>query len=136
MVYSPTISITKLSILLMYLRLFIPNRTGTTYHLTQFVLWSQLAFYFAIFIVTTCQCIPRRKIWEPFSPGRCVRADTVLAVTAIFNVFSDFSILLLPIGSIWRLQMPRSRKLAISAVFATGAVQVFPPNFEILQHLC
>ena len=106
----------------MYLRLFMPNRVGTTYYLTQFVLWSQLTFYLTIFIVTICQCIPRRKIWEPFSPGRCVRADIVLTVTAVFNTLSDFSILLLPIGCIWRLQMPRKRKLAISAVFATGAV--------------
>ena len=124
MVYSPTISITKLSILLMYLRLFMPHKTGITFYITQFVIWSQLAFYLAIFIATTCQCIPRRKIWEPYSPGRCVRADVLLTITAVFNILSDFSILLLPIGCIWRLQMPLARKFAISTVFATGAMYV------------
>ncbi|KAL9100970.1 MAG: hypothetical protein Q9163_003712 [Psora crenata] len=135
MVYSPTISIAKLSILLMYLRLFMPARQGKTYYLTQFILWSQLSFYLAIFIVTACQCIPRRKIWEPFSPGHCVRADVLLTVTAVVNVVSDFSILLLPIGCIWRLQMPWKKKIGISAVFATGSIACIASVMRIVVGL-
>jgi large subunit ribosomal protein L36e len=36
------------------------------------------------------------------------------------NVFSDFAMLLLPIESIWRLQMATKQKVGITAVFAVG----------------
>ena len=124
LVYSPTISIAKLSILLMYLRLFMPDRSTRTrtYYLTHFIIWCNMLFYLSIMVVTGCQCIPRRKIWSPSVPGKCVNPHAVLVVTAIINLISDFSILLLPIRSIWRLQLSLRRKLAISAVFATGLV--------------
>ncbi|MCJ1263640.1 hypothetical protein MMC22_003510 [Lobaria immixta] len=124
MVYEPTISITKLSILLMYLRIFMPNRSirTRTYYLTQFIIWFNVLFYLAILIVTGCQCVPRRKIWNPWVPGKCVNPHALLAVTAVINLLLDFSILLLPIQSIWHLQLSPKRKLAISSVFATGLV--------------
>lgn len=37
---------------------------------------------------------------------------------------SDFTILLLPIVEVWRLQMSRQRKIGVSAVFATGLLYV------------
>ncbi|MCJ1396234.1 hypothetical protein MMC18_009123 [Xylographa bjoerkii] len=36
------------------------------------------------------------------------------------NVLSDFSILILPLPTIWRLQMSKKNKLAVTAVFAIG----------------
>ena len=36
------------------------------------------------------------------------------------NAFSDFSILILPIPVIWRLQMPWAKKSRVIAVFAVG----------------
>ena len=124
LVYSPTISIAKLSILLMYLRIFMPDRSTRTrtYYLTQFIIWFNMLFYLTVLIVTGCQCIPRRKIWNPSVPGKCVNAHAVLLVTAVINLLLDFSILLLPIRSIWHLQLSPKRKLAISSVFATGLV--------------
>ena len=37
---------------------------------------------------------------------------------------SDFTILLLPIVEVWRLQMSKHRKIGVSAVFATGLLYV------------
>ena len=106
----------------MYLRIFTPDRSTKTktYYLTHFIIWFNMLFYLAIVIVTGCQCIPWRKIWNPSMPGKCINFHAVLVVTAIMNLLSDFSILLLPIRSIWRLRLSPKRKWALSAVFATG----------------
>lgn len=121
-VYVPTMLITKVSILLMYLRLFMPNRQTKICHFTRFIIWTNVLFYLSVLIVSINGCIPRRKIWQIWVPGKCVDEEAILLVTAVINTLSDLIILLLPIGCIWHLQLSPRRKLAISAVFATGSV--------------
>ncbi|KAL8676900.1 MAG: hypothetical protein Q9186_006630 [Xanthomendoza sp. 1 TL-2023] len=41
-------------------------------------------------------------------------------ISAVLNVVSDFAILTLLIYMVWKLQMRREKKIAISAIFATG----------------
>ena len=118
--YCPLMFITKLSILLQYLRIFVPNHTGKLYYTVQFIIWFNLLFYIASTLAEIFGCIPRKKIWEPTTPGRCVNTNVVVIATGAINIISDFSILVLPLSSIWGLQMPRRRKIALSAVFATG----------------
>lgn len=47
-----------------------------------------------------------------------------------FNVASDIAILIIPISMVWTLKMSRQRKLAVSAVFATGTAyaHLLPPK--------
>ena len=118
--YCPLIFITKLSILLQYLCIFVPNHTGKLYYTVQFIIWFNLLFYIASTLAEIFTCIPRKKIWEPTTSGRCVNINIVVLATGAINIISDFSILVLPLSSIWGLQMPRKRKIALSAVFATG----------------
>ena len=118
--YCPLIFITKLSILLQYLRIFVPNHAGKLYYAVHFMIWLNLLFYIAVTLVWIFTCIPREKIWESSTPGRCVNTNILLITTGTINVISDFSILVLPLSSIWGLQMPRKQKIALSAVFATG----------------
>ena len=118
--YCPLIFLTKLSILLQYLRIFVPNHAGKLYYTVQLIIWLNLLFYTATALVEIFTCMPRKKIWEPSTPGRCVNIGILVITTGAINVISDFSILMLPLSSIWGLQMPRKRKIALSAVFATG----------------
>lgn len=121
-VYPPTMLATKLSILFMYLRTFMPIRKSKTDHLTQFIIWFNVLFYLSILVVASTGCVPRHKVWQRWVPGKCVNEQALLLVTAVINVLSDLSILILPIGCIWRLQLSRKLKLAVSALFATGSV--------------
>ena len=79
-------------------------------------------FYSAETLVVIFECIPRQKIRKPSTPGHCIDVRASFIVTAVINVISDFSILLLPLKSIWGLHMQRKRKIALSAVFATGSL--------------
>lgn len=119
-IYGPLIFVAKLSILLLYLRAFTPNGRGNTFFAIHFLLWFNLLFYTANTLTKIFQCTPRTKIWEPETPGRCVDVNSLIQTSAGLNVFSDFSLLVLPIASIWKLHMKTSQKIGISAVFAAG----------------
>ena len=118
--YGPLIFITKLSILLLYLRVFAPSKKGWTYIIIHLLLWFNAAFYLADTIVEIAACIPRERIWNPDVPGRCVNIDVLILATAIINSISDVSLLLLPIFAVWRLHLRTSQKLGISAIFMAG----------------
>ena len=87
----------------------------------QLLIWISFLFYsidtfFEIFL-----CNPRQKIWNLLiTDGHCFDQTAAYMATGIFNVVSDFAILVLPIWPVWKLQMPRRKKIMISAIFATG----------------
>lgn len=67
-------------------------------------------------LVQIMGCLPREKIWNPTVKGRCINLSAVLIAGAVINIILDFSILVLPIGKIWQLQMSNRSKLGVSAV--------------------
>ncbi|KAB8199980.1 hypothetical protein BDV34DRAFT_230705 [Aspergillus parasiticus] len=119
-IYGPIIFITKLSILLLFLRVFAPSFRGTTYFLIQLLIWLNFLFYLADTILKIFECTPRSKIWDEHVPGHCININGPILAASIFNVVSDFLILLLPIVCVWRLQMTFKKKICTSAVFVAG----------------
>ncbi|CAL8575083.1 hypothetical protein XPA_001027 [Xanthoria parietina] len=77
-------------------------------------------FYLACMVFRILQCIPREKIWNPSVPGTCINSTAGILSSAIVNTISDFLLLVLPLDTIWRLQMPQNKKWQVSAIFATG----------------
>ncbi|KAE8157854.1 hypothetical protein BDV40DRAFT_304749 [Aspergillus tamarii] len=120
-IYGPIIFITKLSILLLFLRVFAPSFKGITYLLIQLLIWLNFLFYFADTILKIFECTPRSKIWDEHVPGHCININGPILAASIFNVVSDFLILLLPIVCVWRLQMTFKKKICTSAVFVAGS---------------
>ncbi|KAL4781208.1 ribosomal protein L36e-domain-containing protein [Aspergillus varians] len=120
LVYAPLIFMTKLSIFLLYLRVFTPSRTGKTYRVIHTFIWVNLVFYVGNFFLKVFQCIPRSKIWDIDTPGHCVNINFPIITTAAINVVSDFMMLSLPIACVWRLKMSSKRKIGVSAIFAAG----------------
>ncbi|KAL8628661.1 hypothetical protein Q9189_005609, partial [Teloschistes chrysophthalmus] len=59
-----------------------------------------------------------RELW--ITGGHCNNPAAWFIASGIFNVVSDFAILILPIPCIWKLQLPKKKKVMVSAVFATG----------------
>ena len=121
-VYNPAIFFIKLSILLQYLRLFRPMKQGNKFlHIGVHVcLWSCLLFYLLEFIFQVMLCIPRSKISNPLAGGKCWSSNALLESTGVFNVISNFAIIILPIPSVWDLQVPMRKKVGIAAIFLAG----------------
>ena len=124
--YGPVILITKVSILLLYLRIFDGrHRVKTrTYISTQVVLYFNIIFYIAITVVKLFECIPRKKIWEPSTPGTCINFYALLYVTGVFNIISDIALIVLPVVGIGALQMGMRRKVLAIAAFSAALLLV------------
>lgn len=120
--YGIVIAFVKLSLLLQYLKIFMPIRNSNFMVLvTYFVIWSTSIFYLVTTFFEIFACNPREMFWNRLiTNGRCFNISAVNISSAVINCISDFVILLLPQGVIWRLQMPFRRKLGISAIFLTG----------------
>ena len=123
-IYNPIIFFTKLSILLLFLRIFVPGAKNKTYYLIHLLIWLNLLFYIANVPIEIWPCIPRRKIWAPQTPGHCLDNEQVFVAGGSVNMVSDFAILILPIVSVSRLQMSWRKKVGVSAIFAAGFLYV------------
>ena len=83
-------------------------------------IWSSLVLYFVETIFEIILCTPREKIWNPLLDGHCFNVYATFQSPAIFNVITDFAILVLPMPSVWKLQMSFRNKIAMTAIFGTG----------------
>ncbi|KAL9053344.1 MAG: hypothetical protein Q9206_003972 [Seirophora lacunosa] len=117
--YVLVILLTKVSILLLYLRLFSPTPAlRTTIHIN---LWANAVFYVACIFAVLFICNPRAALWKPdVGLVHCHDQRTVRIASAAVNGISDVAILVIPISVVWRLQMQRKKKLRAIAVLASG----------------
>jgi len=78
-------------------------------------------FYVVVFPLTLFICSPREKIWNPFyEGGSCGDQIALLIAASSFNAISDLIVLLLPVHSIWHLQISQKKKVVLALSFATG----------------
>lgn len=74
------------------------------------------------------QCTPRSKIWDSSTHGTCINESALLNTSGFFNTITDYIILILPISSVLRLQLSRTKKILVVLVFTFGlwyAIQIF-----------
>ncbi|KAK2608353.1 hypothetical protein N8I77_006971 [Diaporthe amygdali] len=115
--YSSCVSFAKLSILALYLRLS-PERIFrravytlliiTSLHTTSYILMS-------IFL-----CRPVSAQWDLSITGKCVDKFSLMMTLSVANILIDMTILLLPVGVVVPLQMPKMQKASLLVLFATG----------------
>ena len=113
----------KLSILLQYLKIFAPSRKVNLPLFTAIhaCIWSLVAFYLVDVLFLIFICTPREKIWNSLmTTGHCFDQAALNKASGVFNVLSDFAILILPMPTVWNLQMSVRRRLLAMGVFATG----------------
>ena len=119
--YSVPIFLTRLSILLQLLRIFVVSRTGnSTYYIIWTIICANLFFYVSSTFALIFACDPVRKTWNPTVPGHCINQRAVLIASVAVNVVSNIATLIIPFDCLWRLQMPLRRKFGVSVIFATG----------------
>ena len=118
----PSLFFAKLSLLLLYLRIF---------GLKKFVRWTiYFALVFAICLywinipTASYYCAPRAgKNWDLEELGfKCYKSMIFGLVQGSFNVILDLFIFILPIPVVMGLQMTALKTLAILTVFLTGAL--------------
>lgn len=118
-VYVLNLTIIKLSILSMYRRLF-PSKT---IRLATWVLGSIATLWALTYIVIiSLQCMPLQKWWSPATEGICLDLFGIYLGNAIPNIFTDVSILVLPVTQVWRLQVRLWQRIVLIGIFLLGSL--------------
>lgn len=129
--YLPSVALPKISILALYLRIFTDNRVRRAcYVLIAILIANWIAFLFAL----TFQCSPVAFQWNKTIPGgRCSNISAFYKSTSAPNIVTDIVIMILPIPTIWQLQVSTIRRIGLMFVFLVGSVLVaFPYQQDLL----
>ena len=126
-VYAIAMIFTKFSIFFLFFRIFQISRRARV--------WIYIGII-ATLITHIIGVILYLTAGSPSSPESNIRYVERLKVIQVgvctANIVGDFYILLLPLIEVSRLQMKISRKLGVSAIFATGFLWVFPfPRYQV-----
>ncbi|KAI0538554.1 hypothetical protein GGR58DRAFT_501059 [Xylaria digitata] len=128
-----TITILKVSILLEWIRIFVPFGTHNRFYWTSMVvLVLHTLFYIAWIILENLSCEPYRKIWDiTVAKGHCIDIKKIYILEAGVNLFANFIIIALPQWTIWTLQMPIKKKIGVILVFAIGILSLASAAFRL-----
>ncbi|KAH8908306.1 integral membrane protein [Coniochaeta sp. PMI_546] len=118
---------TKISILLMYYRIFhFPYFKKWAYGIGAFIIiWVITITFLFIFI-----CVPVEKLWYPDLPGHCINQVGTWIANAASTIISDLVILLLPLPQVWSLQLRVTEKIAVTLAFCLGFFVVFASAYR------
>ncbi len=118
-VYSFTITTAKVSVLLLYRRIFATQafRRRTTVIMILCITWSIVAIFTEIF-----QCRPFSAAFnlEHILTDSCIDLQAYYWGIAISNLLMDFVLLILPLHMVWNLKLPARQKMLLSGVFLCG----------------
>ena len=123
-VYSPTACFTKMSILLLVLRIFCPQTRDRCYWTLQILNVLNTAFYICYLVIPIVMCSPREKIWNRGVEGKCLNIYALYVSSSAFNAVSDILMFFVPLWRIWNLSISQARKVAVSGIFFSGALCV------------
>jgi hypothetical protein len=128
--YITTAGIIKISVLLMYHRIF-PVRYVRIGGLILAAI--TLAWVISIDLLAIFQCTPIAKAYNPTLPGHCISLKGALIGNGVPNFVVDIFILALPSKLIWGLQASIWQRVSVIAVFLTGSLYVLSKRQHLLQ---
>ena len=115
LVYNAVLTLIKLSVLMFYARVFKIVRTY------QIALWFAgfivVAWGITLFFTTLLACIPIEKNWDSSVPGHCIERCYTLLIP---NILTDFILLILPMPTLWSIQLSLPRRIGLCGLFAAG----------------
>jgi hypothetical protein len=121
LVYIWCLTALKMSQLALYMRVFTLQLRGWVYGVGGIVIVWALVFNFLFIFL----CDPISQQWTVERVGHCMDQILLLKALILTNMITDIFIVLLPIRSVWKLQMRKTEKLAVLACFGLGGACVF-----------
>ncbi|PMD66336.1 uncharacterized protein K444DRAFT_581191 [Hyaloscypha bicolor E] len=120
LLWAVAIPIIKISILLLYIRIFgvLSYFRYTAYILGVFLfLWGIMVVF-----VVSLTCRPLKYTWDKSGEGSCINATVFYIVGSGLNVITDFITLFLPLHAVWYLQSSIQQKLLLTGIFLLGSL--------------
>ena len=72
--------------------------------------------------LTIFACIPVQSFWDRNIKGKCLDVGAIGFANSANAILQDLIILVMPMPSLFKLQMKRWRKIAVAFMFAVGAL--------------
>ena len=121
-IWATSIPIIKISILLLYVRIFGRLRYM---RITAWVI-GIFSICWGIMVILVCalQCRPVQYTWDKSIQGTCINAPLFFIIGSAPNVFTDFVILALPLHAVWNLQTTKFQKVSLLCIFSLGSLYV------------
>lgn len=121
--YVVAVTCPKLTMLFLYLKVF----SNTTHKIMRRVTWGLIIIvilqWLAVgVIVWLAICRPFRFKWEKTIDGKCGDLIASYRYFSIPNILTDILILMLPVSTIWRMQVSKVQKVGIFFTFITGGL--------------
>jgi hypothetical protein len=117
--YKFTINLTKISILLLYHRVFVTAKFRMA---CVGVMTYVACFGTCVIIATALECNPVRRVYDKSVYGTCINLTAFWYTVAVNNILTDIVILLMPMPVIQTLRLPPRHKYGLMIVFALGAL--------------
>ncbi|KAM0800313.1 hypothetical protein BDR22DRAFT_852571 [Usnea florida] len=120
LLYFAVIGLAKISILAFYWRVF---KTSKPVRISCYSLGVIVACWeMAALLVTVLQCRPISGYWNKEIHSKCIDEKHFFLGYSIPNILTDIALLLVPISSIWSLQMRISHKIGVIGTFMLGSL--------------
>ncbi|KAI5196366.1 hypothetical protein E4T39_07803 [Aureobasidium subglaciale] len=120
LLYLAAIGLTKISILLFYLRIFPDWQLRRAIY----AMIGLCTAYIVVFVtVTALQCIPVSMAWEKWDgehKGKCLNLNAIGWASASLNIVLDLVVIILPMKQLTVLNMDWQRKLGVIIMFLGG----------------
>ena len=122
--YGTGIILVKLSILVLYRRIFPMGHVSCAWRACWWVLFVLSASMIVWIIPGIFQCRPIAFFWDQTISGGTCPVDRIpfFVSTSIINILSDISILVLPLPVLSKLQMGKSKKIGLIGLFLLGGL--------------
>jgi hypothetical protein len=124
--YNISLIFTKISILLLYVRILDASRTRYGCYI---LLGIVIAYGTWLLFSSIFPCVPVASFWDKEIPGHCLRESTVWFTNASLNIATEIAIFILPLRVISTLSLPQRQKFGVYFVFALGFLYV-PPSLS------
>lgn len=120
--YVPSITLPKLSILALYLKIF----TIKSYRYAVYAIATFLGLvWLTSFVLAFRECAPFPYSWDKTIPnGHCIDLLIPFRLIGGLNLLTDVLMLILPMPVIWHLHTSTKQKIGLTLTFLTGSVWV------------
>ncbi|KAI0406564.1 hypothetical protein F4802DRAFT_596261 [Xylaria palmicola] len=136
-IYGICIFFIKLSILMQYIEIFMPNREPLImFWATIVLIVANFLFYSTSVFLEIFSCQPIDKAWNLLiKEGHCIDLIKLNIAASTFNVISDITILLLPQPMIWKLKLPFRNRLTVSTIFLVAIIACISAGIRLYYAL-
>ncbi len=109
----------KLSILFLYLRIFLNKSFRLAVKITVACIIAQTV---ANCLAISFQCIPVDSYWDTSIKGKCIHSLRFVYSAASLSILQDLIIMFLPVMELKALKLDLKKKFALGFMFALGSL--------------